>query len=327
MTNNKSQPPNQRRTESARTTETRNPATTHIDTVSTLEMVRLINAEDAKVALAVETQLPRIADAIDRIAARMKAGGRLIYVGAGTSGRLGVLDASECPPTFNTAPEQVVGLIAGGYVALTTAVEGAEDDREAGRRAIAALDITAQDNVVGIASSGSTPYVLGAMVEARKRGALVVSLACNSPTPVEDVADIAIAPIVGPEVLTGSTRLKAGTAQKMVLNMLSTGVMIRLGKTYGNLMVDVRASNVKLRKRARRIVAAAVNELRNAKCEWQIANYKSRVTEDEVERVLDTCNGEVKTAIVALANGISPEEARQKLDAVGGIVRRALGGL
>ena len=336
------------------TTESRNPATTNIDTVSTLEMVRLINAEDAKIALAVETQLPRIAEAIDRIAERiagsqsdrMRGGGRLIYVGAGTSGRLGVLDASECPPTFNTTPGQVVGLIAGGPIALTTAVEGAEDDREAGARDVAALDVTARDSVVGIASSGSTPYVLGAMTEARQRGALVVSLACNSPAPIETLADVAIAPIVGPEALTGSTRLKAGTAQKMVLNMLSTGVMIRLGKTYGNLMVDVRATNAKLRTRARRIVREAIQDARgrmqDARSKRQetedeehiskIQNPKlvvsaanpSKIGEDEVERALEACDGEVKTAIVTLACGISPEESRQRLAAVGGIVRRAL---
>ena len=283
-------------------------------------MVRLINAEDAKVATAVEAELPAIAEAIDLIAARMRDGGRLIYIGAGTSGRLGVLDASECPPTFNAAPEQVVGLIAGGDVALTTAVEGAEDNREAGARDIAALDVGAQDSVVGIAASGGTPYVLGGMAEARRRGALVVSLACNRPAPVHELADIVIAPIVGPEVITGSTRLKAGTAQKMVLNMLSTGVMIRLGKTYGNLMVDVQATNEKLRRRARRIVMQAVNESR-------IIDHESRITDEDIERTLNTCNGEVKTAIVALVNTVSPEEARERLKAVGGIVRLALGDL
>ncbi|MBN2392897.1 MAG: N-acetylmuramic acid 6-phosphate etherase [Anaerolineae bacterium] len=301
-------------------TESCNPATRHIDTASTLEMVRLINAEDAKVATAVEVELPAIAEAIDRIAARMQTGGRLIYIGAGTSGRLGVLDASECPPTFNAAPEQVVGLIAGGEVALTTAVEGAEDSRESGARDIAALNVGAQDSVVGIAASGGTPYVLGGMAEARRRGALTISLACNRPAPVHELADIAIAPIAGPEVITGSTRLKAGTAQKMVLNMLSTGVMIRLGKTYGNLMVDVQATNEKLRRRARRIVMQAVNESR-------IMNHESRITDEDIERTLNTCNGEVKTAIVALVNTVSPEEARERLKAVGGIVRLALGDL
>mgnify|MGYP000914696699 FL=1 len=304
------------------TTESRNPATQNIDTVPTLEMVRLMNAEDAKVAAAVEAELPAIAEAIDRIAARMQTGGRLIYIGAGTSGRLGVLDASECPPTFNTAPEQVVGLIAGGDVALTTAVEGAEDDRAAGARDIAALDVGAQDSVVGIAASGGTPYVLGGLAEARRRGALTVSLACNRPAPVHELADVVIAPIVGPEVLTGSTRLKAGTAQKMVLNMLSTGVMIRLGKTYGNLMVDVRATNAKLRQRARRIVAEAVQDARGKMQE--ITDHASHITDEEVERVLNDCNGEVKTAIVMLINNVTPEEARRPLAAAGGVVRRAI---
>ena len=306
----------------------------HIDTVSTLEMVRLMNAEDAKVAAAVEAELPAIAEAIDRIAARMQTGGRLIYIGAGTSGRLGVLDASECPPTFNAAPGQVVGLIAGGAVALTTAVEGAEDDREAGARDIAALDVGAQDSVVGIAASGGTPYVLGGLAEARRHGALTVSLACNRPAPVHELADVVIAPIVGPEVIAGSTRLKAGTAQKMVLNMLSTGVMIRLGKTYGNLMVDVQATNAKLRQRARRIVAEAVQEARGkgqesanqriTNHELRITDHTSRITDEEVGRMLDACNGEVKTAIVSLINGVSPDEARRQLAAVGGVVRRAL---
>ncbi len=319
---------------SNRITESRNPATMHIDTVSTLEMVRLMNAEDAKVAAAVEAELPAIAEAIDRIAARMQTGGRLIYIGAGTSGRLGVLDASECPPTFNAAPGQVVGLIAGGAVALTTAVEGAEDDREAGARDIAALDVGAQDSVVGIAASGGTPYVLGGLAEARRHGALTVSLACNRPAPVHELADVVIAPIVGPEVIAGSTRLKAGTAQKMVLNMLSTGVMIRLGKTYGNLMVDVQATNAKLRQRARRIVAEAVQEARGkgqesanqriTNHELRITDHTSRITDEEVGRMLDACNGEVKTAIVSLINGVSPDEARRQLAAVGGVVRRAL---
>ncbi|MGC9396792.1 MAG: N-acetylmuramic acid 6-phosphate etherase [Anaerolineae bacterium] len=312
------------------TTESRNPATTHIDLVSTLEMVRLMNAEDAKVAAAVGVELPAIAEAIDRIAERMRDGGRLIYIGAGTSGRLGVLDASECPPTFNAAPEQVVGLIAGGEVALRTAVEGAEDSPESGVRDIAALDVGARDSVVGIAASGGTPYVLGGMEEARRCGALTVSLACNRPAPVHELADVIIAPIVGPEVITGSTRLKAGTAQKMVLNMLSTGVMIRLGKTYGNLMVDVQATNAKLRQRARRIVVTAGQDARGRMQESanqrmsESADHALRITEEEAARALEACNGEVKTAIVALVNDVTPEEASRQLEAVGGIVRQAL---
>ncbi len=299
------------------TTETRNPATTDIDTVSTLEMVRLMNAEDARVAEAVAAELPQVAEAIDRIAARMRKEchpersrrrGRLIYIGAGTSGRLGILDAVECPPTFGTSPDRVVGLIAGGERAIKKAVEGAEDDPSAGARDIAALDVSALDSVVGIAASGATPYVLGGVKEARRRGALTVSLACNRPAPIQEIADVNIAPIVGPEVIAGSTRLKAGTAQKMVLNMLSTGVMIRLGKTYGNLMVDVQATNAKLQERARRIVMQACG-----------------VSETEARAALDACAGEVKTAIVMLLGEVvDVAEARARLDAAQGIVRRAL---
>ena len=288
-------------------TEARNPATMGIDTVSTLEMVRLINAQDATVAAAVTEALPQIAAAIDGIAYRIREGGRLIYLGAGTSGRLGVLDASECPPTFNTPPGQVIGLIAGGAAALTQAIEGAEDDREGGARDVAALDVSTRDAVVGIASSGGTPYVLGGMAEARARGALVVGLTSNRPALIDAAGDITIAVVVGPEVITGSTRLKAGTAQKMVLNMLSTGVMVRLGKTYGNLMVDVRATNAKLRARARRIVAQGCG-----------------IPEDEAERALGVCDGEVKTAIVAVLNGVEPDVARRQLAENGDVIRRAL---
>ena len=289
------------------TTETRNPATMNIDTVSTLEMVQIMNAQDATIAAAVAAALPQIAGAIDGIAARMRAGGRLIYMGSGTSGRLGILDASECPPTFNTPGDLVVGLIAGGPPAITQAREGAEDDRRSGAHDVAELDVTHLDSVVGITSSGSTPYVLGGMAEARLRGALVIGLTCNHPTPIDDCGEITIAVVVGPEVLTGSTRLKAGTAQKMVLNMLSTGVMIRLGKTYGNLMVDVRATNDKLRDRARRIVAEACN-----------------IPEDEAAQALAACDQEVKTAIVTILNEVAPEIARRQLAAANGVIRQAL---
>lgn len=288
-------------------TEARNPATACIDTLPTLEMARLINAEDRTVAEAVGRELEHIAAAIDAIAVRMAQGGRLIYIGAGTSGRLGVLDASECPPTFGTAPEQVIGLIAGGERAIRHAVEGAEDDREAGAADIAALQVTPLDSVVGIAASGRTPYVLGGMAEAKRRGALVLSLACHHPSPMADLADIWIAPLTGPEVITGSTRLKAGTAQKLVLNMLSTGVMIRLGKTYGNLMVDVQPSNAKLRARARRIVELACD-----------------LSPEAAQAALAACNHEVKTAIVAQLAGLSPEEARSRLARAQGVVRAAL---
>lgn len=289
------------------TTESRNPNTEQIDVVSTLEMVQIINAEDAKVAPAVGEQAEAIAAAIDAIAARMQEGGRLIYVGAGTSGRLGVLDASECPPTFNTPPELVVGVIAGDRRAITDAVEGAEDDREAGVQVMVDLDISAQDSVVGIAASGRTPFVLGAMDDARQRGALVVAVVCNAGSPMQEAADIAIVPVVGPEVVTGSTRLKSGTAQKLVLNMLSTGVMIRLGKTYGNLMVDVQSTNSKLRDRARRIVMQATG-----------------LNETEAADLLAASDGEVKTAIVAALLGVDPGDARQRLDQAGGVIRKGL---
>jgi len=289
-------------------TEERNPLTTNIDTLPTLDMLALINAEDQRVARAVHDELPNIAAAVDAISERMQRGGRLIYIGAGTSGRLGVLDASECPPTFGTPPELVVGLIAGGDVALTDAIEGAEDDRIDGAREIAELDVSANDSVVSIAASGRTPYAIGGLEEAKKRGALTVSIACNRPSPLEEMAEIAIAPIVGPEVVSGSTRLKAGTAQKMVLNMISTGVMIRLGKTYSNLMVDVQPTNVKLRQRARRIVAEAAG-----------------LSLEQATRILQDCHGEVKTAIVAVLANVSPEVARQRLHATGGFVRKAIG--
>lgn len=289
-------------------TEERNPLTRDIDTLPTLDMLTLINAEDQKVALAVRGELPNIAVAVDAITARMQRGGRLVYIGAGTSGRLGVLDASECPPTFGTPPGLVVGLIAGGSAALTEAVEGAEDDWQSGTRQIAELDVNENDSVIGIAASGRTPYAIGGLEEAKKRGALTISIACNRPSSLEGLAEIGITPVVGPEVVSGSTRLKAGTAQKMVLNMISTAVMIRLGKTYSNLMVDVQPTNIKLRHRARRIVAEATGlDLQRA------------------TGILSACNGEVKTAIVAILAGVSPEIARIRLHETGGYVRKAIG--
>jgi len=271
-------------------------------------MLALINSEDQKVALVVRDELANIAAAVDAITKRMRGGGRLIYIGAGTSGRLGVLDASECPPTFGTHSELVVGLIAGGQAALTEAVEGAEDNWEGGAVEIAELAVNENDSVIGIAASGHTPYAMGGLQEAKKRGALTVSIACNRPSPLEKLAEIGIALLVGPEVVSGSTRLKAGTAQKMVLNMISTAVMIRLGKTYSNLMVDVQPTNSKLRQRARRIVAEATGlDLH-------------RATE-----ILSACNGEVKTAIVAVLGGLSPEMARIRLRETDGFVRNAIG--
>ena len=289
------------------TTEARNPLTQDIDNLSALEIVKLINSEDEKVARAVEEVAESIAQAIDVIADRLSGGGRLIYVGAGTSGRLGVLDAVECPPTFNTDPELVIGLIAGGPKGLLQAVEGAEDSREMGCRDLQMLELTDLDVVVGIAASGRTPYVIGALDYARKTGAFAIGFSCNQDAELRDHADLSIIPLVGPEVLSGSTRLKAGTATKMVLNMLTTGAMVRLGKTYSNLMVDVRATNSKLAERAIRIVATA------ASC-----------TSAEAGDLLMHCDGEVKTAIVSHSTGVSPDEARARLNSVGGHLRRAL---
>jgi N-acetylmuramic acid 6-phosphate etherase len=287
--------------------ERSNTATREIDRMSPLQIVQAMNAEDASVAIAVATELPQIARAIEVIAARLRRGGRLIYIGAGTSGRLGALDAAECPPTFNVTPETIVSCIAGGAFAWTAAVEDAEDRADLGEADLAALALGEADAVVGIAASGRTPYVLGALGYARSCGALTIGIACNRDTPLERLSEIAIAPVVGPEVIAGSTRLKAGTAQKMILNMLSTGTMILLGKTFGNLMVDVRATNEKLRQRAIEIVAQA--------CALDLA---------AAGELLAACDGEIKTAIVANRAGVTPEEARARLAALQGIVRKAL---
>lgn len=289
-------------------TERRNPASANIDCMSPLEIVTLMNAEDAGVANAVEAELPAISAAVEAIAERLRGGGRLIYIGAGTSGRLGVLDASECPPTFSTPPGMVIGWIAGGPSALTDAVEELEDDIDAGRTDIGRLEITAADAVVGITASGRTPFVLGAVMEANARGALTIGLACNQHSALGRLVQIMIAPLVGPEVIAGSTRLKAGTAQKMVLNMLSTGSMILLGKTFGNLMVDLRATNRKLRARATRIVQDATG-----------------LAGPEAAAVLEAAGGEAKTAIVAAVVGDDPATARARLAEAGGSVRAALG--
>ncbi|MSP12096.1 MAG: N-acetylmuramic acid 6-phosphate etherase [Chloroflexi bacterium] len=295
------------RTEHTQQTEAVNPHTRQIDQVTTLEMVRLMADEDARVAPSVAAEAERIAAAIDAIAARFRSGGRLIYTGAGTSGRLGALDATEIQPTFGIPPGRVVALIAGGERAITGAIEGAEDDAGAGAQDIAGLAVTAQDAVIGIAASGGTPYVIGGMQEARRRGAFVAGIACNRPSPMEEVADLMITPLVGPEAITGSTRLKAGTAQKMVLNMISSGVMIRMGKTFGNLMVDVQSTNAKLRNRARRIVEIACD-----------------LSPDAAAALLARCDGEVKTALVCALAQIPPEQARHHLRAANGIVALAL---
>jgi N-acetylmuramic acid 6-phosphate etherase len=290
------------------TTEARNPASERIDTLSALEIVRLMNAEDAKVPEAVGRVADEIARAVEVIADRLSRGGRLIYFGAGTSGRLGVLDATECPPTFSTRPEQVVGLIAGGYSALTRAVEGAEDHPEFAVEDLQQIQLSAADVVVGIATSGRTPYVIGGLEYARKVGAYAIGLACNDGSALSQAADLMLAPIVGPEVISGSTRLKAGTATKLVLNMLTTGAMVLLGKTYGNLMVDLRATNTKLVARSRRIVAMLTD-----------------LDEAAAERQLAICQGELKTAIVAARRDVSPEQARQLLLEAGGQLRKAIG--
>jgi N-acetylmuramic acid 6-phosphate etherase len=276
-----------------------------IDRLPTDELVRLMNADDAIVPVAVGEAGPAIAGAVDAIVGRLEAGGRLIYVGAGTAGRVGVLDASECGPTFNT--DRVVGVIAGGQVAVSTASESAEDHLESGAQAIALLGVGADDAVVGISASGRTPYVLGAIERARSAGALTVGLVCNAGSDLSTVADLAIEVLVGPEFIAGSTRLKAGTAQKLVLNMLSTLAMVRLGKTYGNLMVDVRVTNAKLRDRATRIVE-------------QVAGV-GRAT---AATALAEAGDDAKVAIAMLRTGSTPEAARERLAAADGHLRRAL---
>ncbi len=278
------------------TTERRNPASTDIDKCSTLEMLRIINKEDQKVALAVERILPQIAEAVDVIAAHLRAGGRLFYLGAGTSGRLGILDAAECPPTYGTDPSLVIGVIAGGTPAIFRAQEGAEDDPAGAVRDLKSYDFCANDVLVGIAASGRTPYVIGGLRYAKEIGAPAIALTCSENAPVSREADIALAAVTGPEVVTGSTRMKAGTAQKLVLNMLSTGAMIRLGKVYGNLMVDVKSSNEKLTERAQRIVTAATG-----------------CTYEEAQDALAKSDGQAKLAILIQASGCTAERGRKLL--------------
>ncbi|MGN6408707.1 MAG: N-acetylmuramic acid 6-phosphate etherase [Curtobacterium sp.] len=278
-----------------------------IDLVSTLEAARRMNALDRSVPAAVEPCLPAIALAADSIAAAFRRGGRLVYVGAGTPGRLGVLDASECPPTFGTDPSQVVGVIAGGPVALTTAVEGAEDDEAAAVRDLDALGLTADDVVVGISASGRTPYVIAAILEARRRSALSVSVACNPDSAAGREADIAIDVVVGPEFIAGSTRLKAGTAQKLVLNMLTTLAMLRCNKTYGNRMVDVRATNEKLVARS-----------------FSLVQDVTGAAASEVAAALDAADGEVKTAIAMILSGSAAASVRAQLAAADGSLRAVI---
>jgi len=291
-----------------RVTEQRNPRTQQIDLAHPLGIVDLMYAEDRTVPDAVASQRERIADAIATAEAVFRAGGRLFYVGAGTSGRLGVLDASECPPTFGTPPEMVQGIIAGGTAALTSAQEGAEDRLDAAREDLDARGVRARDFVIGIAASGTTPYVRVALEHAKSLGARTAIVAC-SPPPANTLAaaEIAIVAITGPEVVTGSTRLKAGTATKLILNMITTGAMIRLGKTFGNLMVDLRATNDKLTDRSERIVAEVCH-----------------VDRDAARSLLAAAGGRVKLAIVMHALGVSRDEAEQRLAAAGGVIRRVV---
>ncbi|RNB85676.1 N-acetylmuramic acid 6-phosphate etherase [Brevibacillus panacihumi] len=288
-------------------TEMRNQASERLDQMSALETVTLMNEEDQKVALAVKAALGDVAKAVEVIAAALQRGGRLLYFGAGTSGRLGVLDASECPPTFGTPPGMVQGVIAGGPAALVEAIEGAEDSLELGREDVQRIGVTSQDVVVGIAASGRTPYVIGVLEEARRRQAKTIALSCNPEPDISQGVDIAINLIVGPEVVTGSTRLKAGTATKMVLNMLTTASMVQLGKVYGNLMVHLQATNQKLRVRAKQMVMQATG-----------------AGSEEAERLIAEASGDVRVAIVMKLAGLTKEQAAQRLHRAAGRVRQAI---
>ncbi|RWN65267.1 MAG: N-acetylmuramic acid 6-phosphate etherase [Mesorhizobium sp.] len=288
--------------------EDRNPKTMDIDLLPTIDILRKINDEDRGVPAAVEKVIPEIAAAVDRIVGAFQKGARLVYMGAGTSGRLGVLDASECPPTFGVPESMVVGLIAGGPDALVRSAEGAEDDPKQGMKALQEINLTADDVVVGIAVSGRTPYVIGGLTYARQVGATTVALSCNAKSIIAGLADIAISPLVGPEVLSGSTRLKSGTAQKLVLNMLTTASMIRIGKSYQNLMVDLNPSNKKLVARAVRIV------MQTTGCAAQ-----------QARQALDQTGNDVKLAILVRITGMGVEEAREALGNAGGFLRKAIG--
>ncbi|GLR06829.1 N-acetylmuramic acid 6-phosphate etherase 2 [Vibrio hyugaensis] len=288
-------------------TESRNPASAEIDTLSTIEMLQVINQEDQKVAIAVQAVLPQIAQTVDAITQAFANGGRLIYMGAGTSGRLGILDASECPPTYGTHPDMVIGLIAGGHQAILKAVENAEDNAQMGQDDLKTLNLTQHDVVVGIAASGRTPYVLGGLEYAKSVGATTASIACNPACAMAEAADIAILPVVGAEVVTGSSRMKAGTAQKLVLNMLTSGAMIRSGKVFGNLMVDVEATNAKLIQRQTNIVVEATG-----------------ATKEEAEKALEACERHCKTAILMILADLDAEHAKSRLAEHNGFIRAAL---
>jgi len=287
-------------------TEKRNPNTVNIDQSSSLDIIKMINEEDQSVALSVQKILPTIARVIDRIVDRAKKGGRIFYIGAGTSGRLGILDASECPPTYSTDPDFVQAIIAGGETAILHAVEGAEDNVDLGADEIAKRNVTSLDTVIGIAASGRTPFTIGAMKEATRRGAFVASITCSPQSPMQEIAEEAMVAEVGPEVVTGSTRMKAGTAQKMILNMLSTAVMIRLGKVYENLMIDVKPSNEKLQIRAQHII----QDLTGAPLE---------VVKEKLAQY-----GSVKLSILSLRTNMDNDELVNWLDAHDGHLRQAL---
>ena len=287
-------------------TEGRNPASEQIDELPAFEVLRIIHAADEEAVTAVQNQLPQIAAAVDAIVERLENGGRLLYLGAGTSGRLGVLDASECPPTYNTPPEMVQGIIAGGDLALRRSIERAEDDPAQGARDLQRRGVSAKDVLVGIASSGRTPYVLGGIEYAREHGALTIALTCVPGSPLATAAEMAITPDTGPEVVTGSTRMKAGTATKLVLNMLSTGALVRLGYVYGNLMVNVQPTNTKLENRATRIIATITG-----------------ISNEEAGQLLAQA-GSVKAAVVMHKLGISRAAAEARLTAARGRLREAL---
>ena len=289
------------------TTESVNNDTIAIDECSTEEILRMINREDQKVALAVEKEIPKIANAVDIIYPALKSGGRMIYVGAGTSGRLGVLDASECPPTYGTNPEMVQGFIAGGDVALRSAVEGCEDDSDAGRQLVVDCNVTAKDVVIGITASGSASYVIGALKKARELGAKTIGVTNNKANDFDAYCDVCIVPVCGPEVISGSTRMKAGTAQKLVLNMLTTSVMVKLGKVYGNRMVDLRASNKKLNKRSIRMICEITGADEETAIYW-----------------LDKAERSTKLAIMCILSGCDVEESKVLLEKNGGYLKNAL---
>lgn len=288
-------------------TEEENPRTTNLDTLSSLEIARLMNDEDAAVAVAVRRVLPEVATAVDGIVERLKKGGRLFYIGTGTSGRLGVLDASECLPTFGVSPELVQGIIAGGYEACYRAVEASEDDAEAGARDLENRHFMKSDVLVGIAASGRTPYTVGAVKHARRLGAFTISVTCAPDSPITAAAEINIVPVVGPEVIAGSTRLKAGTAQKLVLNMLSTATMIRLGYVTGNRMTNVQTRNAKLRERALRILQS-----------------EAGVADQDAKKILESADGNLPVALVMIKTGCSRHDAQLALKESRGVVARAI---